>query len=113
MLAHASAAANGRPPEASAGERGLRSPLANGRRASWPPRPWSGAGEGRVDAGAARGLLHTALSRARAGAPATALDDRDICVLAEQLALAAERDVGIWIDRQTRNAGMVVSCQQM
>jgi len=58
-------------------------------------------------------MLVGAFAAASAGAPATALDDRDICVLAEQLALAAERDVGIWIDRQTRNAGMVVSCQKM
>ncbi len=46
-------------------------------------------------------------------APALALDDQDVCVLAQQLAQAAESDVGIWIDRQTRNAGMVVSCKQM
>jgi hypothetical protein len=45
--------------------------------------------------------------------PASAFDDQDVCVLAEQLALAAERDVGVWIDRLTRNAGMAVSCQQM
>jgi hypothetical protein len=57
-------------------------------------------------------LLITAIA-ASAAAPARALDDRDICVLAEQLAQAAESDVGIWIDRLTRNAGMVVSCKQM
>jgi hypothetical protein len=43
-------------------------------------------------------------------APALALEDRDICVLAQQLAAAAEKDIGIWIDRATRNAGMRVSC---
>jgi hypothetical protein len=57
-------------------------------------------------------LLITAVA-ASGAAPAQAFDDRDICVLAEQLAQAAERDVGIWIDRLTRNAGMVVSCKQM
>lgn len=44
--------------------------------------------------------------------PAIALDDRDFCVLAQQLAMAAEKDIGLWIDRQTRNAGMVVSCDR-
>jgi hypothetical protein len=45
-------------------------------------------------------------------APAWALDDRDFCVLAQQLAIAVEKDVGVWIDRATRNAGMDVSCEQ-
>jgi hypothetical protein len=45
-------------------------------------------------------------------APAAALDDRDFCVLAQQLAIAAEKDVGVWIDRVTRNAGMAVSCDR-
>jgi hypothetical protein len=44
--------------------------------------------------------------------PAWALDDREFCVSAQQLALAAEKDVGVWIDRQTRNAGMVVACDK-
>jgi hypothetical protein len=43
-------------------------------------------------------------------APVLALEDRDICVLAQQLAAAAEKDVGNWIDRVTRHAGMLVSC---
>jgi hypothetical protein len=45
-------------------------------------------------------------------APALALDDRDFCVLAQQLAIAAEKDVGVWIDRVTRNAGMAVYCDR-
>jgi hypothetical protein len=44
--------------------------------------------------------------------PALALDDGDYCVLAQQLAIAAEKDIGIWIDRTTRNAGMVVACDR-
>jgi hypothetical protein len=44
--------------------------------------------------------------------PALALDDRDFCVLAQQLAIAAEKDVGIWIDRVTRSAGMAVFCDR-
>lgn len=44
--------------------------------------------------------------------PAFALDDRDFCVSAQQLALAAEKDVGVWIDRVTRNAGMLVACDR-
>jgi hypothetical protein len=45
-------------------------------------------------------------------APALALDDRDFCVSAQQLAIAAEKDVGVWIDRLTRNAGMIVTCDR-
>ena len=45
-------------------------------------------------------------------APALALDDKEFCVSAQQLAIAAEKDVGVWIDRVTRNAGMVVSCDR-
>jgi hypothetical protein len=41
---------------------------------------------------------------------ALAFDDREFCVAAEQFALAANKDIGVWIDRVTRNAGMVVSC---
>ena len=44
--------------------------------------------------------------------PVSALDDGDYCVLARQLALAVEKDIGIWIDRSTRNAGMQVSCDR-
>jgi hypothetical protein len=43
-------------------------------------------------------------------APAHAFDDKQFCISAEQLAKAAEKDIGIWIDRVTRNAGMVVVC---
>jgi hypothetical protein len=46
------------------------------------------------------------------GAPVSALDDGDYCVLAQQLALAAEKDIGIWIDRSTRNAGILVACDR-
>lgn len=43
-------------------------------------------------------------------APALAFDDRAFCVAAQQFVLAANQDIGLWIDRATRNAGMVVSC---
>jgi hypothetical protein len=43
-------------------------------------------------------------------APALAFDDREFCVAARQFALAASTDIGLWIDRTTRNAGMVVCC---
>ena len=33
-------------------------------------------------------------------------------MLAQQLAIAAEKDVGVWIDRVTRNAGMAVTCDR-
>ena len=55
-------------------------------------------------------------SVARAGvsfmvlAPALAFDDRAFCVAAQQIALAADQDIGLWIDRVTRNAGIRVSC---
>ena len=42
--------------------------------------------------------------------PVAAFNDKDFCVVAEQLAIAAERDIGNWIDRTTRTAGMVVTC---
>jgi hypothetical protein len=47
-----------------------------------------------------------------APAPAVAFDDQEFCAAAEQLALAAERDVGLWLDRITRNAGMRVFCDR-
>jgi hypothetical protein len=45
-------------------------------------------------------------------APAVAFDDADFCVAAKQLAVAADGDVGVWVDRKTRNAGMDVSCDR-
>jgi hypothetical protein len=45
-------------------------------------------------------------------AAASALDDRDFCVVAQQLAVAAEKDIGVWIDRVTRSAGMLVLCER-
>jgi membrane protease subunit (stomatin/prohibitin family) len=45
-------------------------------------------------------------------APALAFDDNQFCVAARQIAIAAEKDVGIWIDRMTRNAGMSVACEK-
>ena len=45
-------------------------------------------------------------------AAASALDDRDFCVVAQQLAVAAEKDIGVWIDRVTRSAGMLVLCDR-
>ena len=40
-------------------------------------------------------------------APALAFDDREFCVAARQFALTASTDIGLWIDRTTRNADMV------
>jgi hypothetical protein len=37
---------------------------------------------------------------------------KDFCVAAQQLEIAAARDVGIWVDRVTRNAGMRVVCDK-
>jgi hypothetical protein len=45
-------------------------------------------------------------------AQASAFDDREFCLAAQQLSMAAETDVGLWIDRVTRNAGMFVSCDR-
>jgi hypothetical protein len=41
-----------------------------------------------------------------------AFHDREVCVAARQLALAAENDVGLWIDRATRNTGMAMFCDR-
>ena len=45
-------------------------------------------------------------------ATAGAFDDANFCVAAQQLAIAGDKDVGIWIDRQTRNAGTAVACDR-
>ena len=45
-------------------------------------------------------------------APAFAFDDQHFCAAARQIAIAADKDVGIWIDRVTRNAGMMVACDR-
>lgn len=42
---------------------------------------------------------------------AAAFDDQDFCTVARQMASASERDIGTWIDRTTRNAGMQVACE--
>jgi hypothetical protein len=47
-----------------------------------------------------------------AAAPASAFSDPEFCIVAQQLATATQGDVGVWIDRQTRNAGMAVSCDR-
>src|SRR5262245_25702752 len=43
---------------------------------------------------------------------AFAFDDRDFCVAVSQLALAADKDIGLWIDRVTRNGGIALSCDR-
>jgi hypothetical protein len=55
-------------------------------------------------------LVASAAFSPTAVAPALAFDDRAFCVAAEQLALAGTKDVGLWIDRMTRNAGSAVFC---
>jgi hypothetical protein len=52
------------------------------------------------------------LAAAATATPASAFEDREFCVVARQLAIAAEKDIGVWIDRTTRNAGMAVSCDR-
>ena len=47
-----------------------------------------------------------------ASTPSVAFDDGSFCVAAQQLAIAAEKDIGIWVDRVTRNAGMRVVCDR-
>jgi hypothetical protein len=43
-------------------------------------------------------------------APAIAFDDGDFCAAVKQVAIAADGDIGVWVDRMTRSAGIVVSC---
>lgn len=66
--------------------------------------------------GAMAGCLLRAVVRAAlllaAASPALAASDSEVCVVAQQLAAAAEKDVGVWIDRVTRNGGMVVACDR-
>jgi hypothetical protein len=57
-------------------------------------------------------LLASYLLATVAAGPALAFQDREFCVVAQQLAAAAEKDIGVWIDRTTRNAGMAVSCEK-
>src|SRR5207248_2927708 len=45
-------------------------------------------------------------------APADAFDDKQFCAAVQQVALAAEKDIGAWIDRITRNAGMRIVCDR-
>jgi hypothetical protein len=47
-----------------------------------------------------------------ASTPTLAFDDKSFCVAVQQLAIAAEKDIGIWVDRVTRNAGMHVLCDR-
>ena len=41
---------------------------------------------------------------------AHAFNDKQFCAAVKQVATAAEKDVGIWIDRVTRDAGMSTAC---
>jgi hypothetical protein len=45
-------------------------------------------------------------------APALAFDDKQFCAATQQVAIAAEGDIGVWIDRVTRNAGVAVACDR-
>ena len=49
---------------------------------------------------------------AAASTSASAFSDQDFCSAARQFATAIERDVGIWVDRTTRNAGVGVFCER-
>jgi hypothetical protein len=57
-------------------------------------------------------LLLVASAALAVSAPARGFDDRDICAAAQQVAIAVENDIGVWIDRVTRQAGMVVACDK-
>ena len=43
-------------------------------------------------------------------ASAFAFDEKAFCAAAQQLAFAANQDIGLGLDRTTRNGGMTVSC---
>src|SRR6476620_659650 len=45
-------------------------------------------------------------------ASAFAFDEKAFCAAAEQFAFAANQDIGLWLDRTTRNGGMVVICEK-
>ena len=59
-------------------------------------------------------MARLALTPILAAAPtfASAFSDQDFCSAARQFAAAIERDVGIWVDRTTRNAGVGVFCER-
>jgi hypothetical protein len=44
--------------------------------------------------------------------PAHAFDDKQFCAAVQQVAIAAEKDIGIWTDHTTRNAGMRIACDR-
>jgi hypothetical protein len=46
------------------------------------------------------------------GGPVVAFDDADFCVAIKQWAAATDGDVGVWVDRKTRNAGVMVVCDR-
>jgi hypothetical protein len=56
-------------------------------------------------------LVTAAVSSAIAG-PVCAFTDAEFCTAVKQVAIAAEKDVGLWLDRVTRNGGMSVSCER-
>ena len=58
-----------------------------------------------------RCLLAAAVISFTPRVPALAFDDSEFCQAAQQFAVAENRDVGLWIDRTTRNAGMTVTCE--
>lgn len=66
---------------------------------------------GRFQCGASA-LAIISVSAWMTAAPATAFEDEDFCTTAKQLAAAAEGDVGVWLDRRTRNAGIRVACDR-
>ncbi len=57
-----------------------------------------------------RMLLTTAAMAMALAMPVAAFSDTEFCAVANQMAVAAEQDVGIWIDRKTRSAGITVDC---
>jgi hypothetical protein len=58
-----------------------------------------------------RRLLAAAVISLTPRVPALAFDDSEFCVAAQQFTVAENKDVGLWIDRTTRNAGMTVTCE--
>ena len=55
-------------------------------------------------------LAVVAAASSMATAPALAYDDREFYVAVQEFARAANKDIGLWIDRTTRNDGVTASC---
>jgi len=91
-----------------------RSNLGLASRRAAPSMPGAGIVQGAAMSRSRRDpIVRWAIAATLAAAqPALAFDDKDFCSAARQFAAAVERDVGVWIDRATRNGGMGVFCER-